>query len=358
MAFLRTNSLCFFLFTVLLSFSTFFTDARRFEVGGSGAWVPNPPENYGSWAGKSRFLVHDTLYFSYAKGMDSVLEVNKADYDGCNTKNPIKKVDDGASEISLERSGPFYFISGNEDNCKKGQKLTVVVLSVRTPSPPQAAAPGNSPPGSMPPTSSSHVSPATSPPAHTPPKSSSPVTPSSAPVTSPPGSMPPKSSSHVSPATSPPAHMPPKSTSPVSPSSAPVTSPPGSMPPKSSSPVSPSSAPVNSPPGSMPPKSSSAKSPATSPPGSMAPKSSSHMSPATSPPRTMPPKSSSPDAPSGSAMGPSGDAPSGSAMGPSASGNITSPSEAPGEEKASANGMAVMSVTTVLSLVIAMFMSA
>ncbi|KAG2263074.1 hypothetical protein Bca52824_070153 [Brassica carinata] len=61
MAFLRTNSLCFFLFTVLLSFSTFFTDARRFEVGGSGAWVPNPPENYGSWAGKSRFLVHDTL---------------------------------------------------------------------------------------------------------------------------------------------------------------------------------------------------------------------------------------------------------------------------------------------------------
>ncbi|KAJ4871089.1 Early nodulin-like protein 2 [Raphanus sativus] len=163
--------------------------------------------------------------------MDSVLEVNKADYDGCNTKNPIKKVDDGESEISLERSGPFYFISGNEDNCKKGQKLTVVVLSVRNPAPPQAPAPGNSPPGSMPPKSSSPVSPATSPPAPTPPKSSTPVSP----AISPPAHTPPKSSSPVSPATSPPGQMPPKSPTPVSPSSAPVTSPPGSMAPKSSS---------------------------------------------------------------------------------------------------------------------------
>ncbi|CAL9233959.1 unnamed protein product, partial [Arabidopsis halleri] len=29
------------------------------------------------------------------------------------------------------RFGPFYFISGNEDHCKKGQKLIVVVLAVR-----------------------------------------------------------------------------------------------------------------------------------------------------------------------------------------------------------------------------------
>ncbi|KAJ4871551.1 Early nodulin-like protein 2 [Raphanus sativus] len=302
MAFTKTKSLCFF--TFLLSFSTI-SVARRFGVGGSGAWVPNPPEDYGSWAGKGRFLVHDTLYFTYAKGADSVLEVSKADYDGCNTKNPIKRADDGNSEISLDRSGPFYFISGNEDNCKKGQKLTVVVLSVRTstPPPPQAATPENSPPGSMPPKSSSPVSPATSPPAPMPPKSSSsPVSPSSAPVTSPPGSMSPKSSSPVSPMTSPPSP----------PSSAPGSSPSGSMAPKSSSAVSPSLAPGESP------------SSISSSPSGMGP---------------------SGDAPSGSAMGPSGD-------GPSSSGGINAPAEAPGEKKSSANGMAVMSVTTVLSLVL------
>ncbi|AEE85353.1 putative protein [Arabidopsis thaliana] len=349
MTFLKMKSLSFF-FTILLSLSTLFTisNARKFNVGGSGAWVTNPPENYESWSGKNRFLVHDTLYFSYAKGADSVLEVNKADYDACNTKNPIKRVDDGDSEISLDRYGPFYFISGNEDNCKKGQKLNVVVISARIPSTaqsPHAAAPGSSTPGSMTPPggahspkSSSPVSPTTSPPgsttppggAHSP-KSSSAVSP----ATSPPGSMAPKSGSPVSPTTSPPA--PPKSTSPVSPSSAPMTSPPAPMAPKSSSTIPPSSAPMTSPPGSMAPKSSSpvSNSPTVSP--SLAPGGSTSSSPS--------------DSPSGSAMGPSGD-------GPSAAGDISTPAGAPGQKKSSANGMTVMSITTVLSLVLTIFLSA
>ncbi|KAL1203076.1 Early nodulin-like protein 2 [Cardamine amara subsp. amara] len=323
----------FLFFTILISFSTLFTisDARKFNVGGSGAWVPNPPENYDSWAGKSRFRVHDTLYFSYAKGSDSVLEVNKADFDGCNTMNPIKRMDDGASEVSLDRSGPFYFISGNEDNCKKGQKLAVVVLSVRSPStaqPPHAAAPGNSPPGSMAPP----VSPVTTPPGTMPPKSSSP----GSPTTSPPGSMAPKSSSPVSPTTSPPA--PPKSSTPVSPSSAPMTSPPAPMAPKSSSPVT-------TPSGARSPKSSSpvSNSPALSP----------SLAPAESPSSASSSPSDSPSAnsPSGSGMGPSGG-------GPSAAGDITTPGGAPGQPKASANGMAVMLVTTVLSLVLTIFLLA
>ncbi|CAH8318260.1 unnamed protein product [Eruca vesicaria subsp. sativa] len=323
MAFPITKSLCFFSF--LLAFSTV-SDARRYGVGGSGAWVPNPPEDYGSWAGKSRFLVHDTLYFTYAKGADSVLEVNKADYDGCNTKNPIKKADDGNSEMSLDRSGPFYFISGNKDNCKKGQKVTIVVISVRTSTPPGS---------SMPPKSSSPVSPMTSPPAPTPPKSSSPVSPSSAPVTSPPAPTPPKSASPGSPSSAP-ATSPPGSSSPVSPSSAPVTSPPGSMspmtsPPGSMSPMTsppspPSSSPGSSPSGSMAPKSSSAGSPSLAPGGSP--------SSISSPPSGMGPTG---DAPSGSAMGPSGD-------GPSSSGDINAPAGAPDEKKSSANGMTVMSV--------------
>jgi len=340
MAFQDTKTLSLF-FTILLSFTTLFTisAARKFQVGGTGAWVPNPPENYESWSGKSRFLIHDTLYFSYAKGMDSVLEVNKADFDGCNTKNPIKRVDDGDSEISLDRYGPFYFISGNEDNCKKGQKLTVVVISVKTTAPPpHAAAPGSSPSG-----------------AHSP-KSSSPVSP----TTSPPGSMAPKSSSSpVSPVTSPPGSMAPKSSSPVSPSSAPMSSPPGSMAPKSSSPVSPES----SPPAPQGPESSLPASPSSSPgssmPGSMAPKSSSTDSPSMAPVESPSSGSDSPSENSPPAPSPSG---SGMGMGPSAggpsSGDISSPAEAPGDKKASANGMSVMWVATVLSLVLTVFLSA
>jgi len=33
--------------------------------------------------------------------------------------------------VKLDRSGPFYFISGAEGHCEKGQKLVTVVLSVR-----------------------------------------------------------------------------------------------------------------------------------------------------------------------------------------------------------------------------------
>nr|DAD30768.1 TPA_asm: hypothetical protein HUJ06_009619 [Nelumbo nucifera] len=31
--------------------------------------------------------------------------------------------------FELDRLGPFYFISGTEENCQKGEKMTVVVLS-------------------------------------------------------------------------------------------------------------------------------------------------------------------------------------------------------------------------------------
>lgn len=70
--------------------------------------------------------------FKYKKGYDSVLEVNKEDFYGCKKGKPIQGLKDGESEIKLDRSGPFYFISGYADNCEKGQKLIVLVLSPRS----------------------------------------------------------------------------------------------------------------------------------------------------------------------------------------------------------------------------------
>lgn len=67
--------------------------------------------------------------FKYNKGSDSVLVVNNQDYYSCNTNNPILKLDGGNSIFKFDRSGPFFFISGNVENCQKGEKLIVVVLS-------------------------------------------------------------------------------------------------------------------------------------------------------------------------------------------------------------------------------------
>jgi hypothetical protein len=69
--------------------------------------------------------------WKYDGGKDSVLQVNKEDYANCNISNPIEEYKDGNTKVKLDRSGPFYFISGAKGHCEKGQKLTVVVISPR-----------------------------------------------------------------------------------------------------------------------------------------------------------------------------------------------------------------------------------
>ncbi|KAK4439177.1 Early nodulin-like protein 1 [Sesamum alatum] len=105
-----------------------------------------------------RFQVNDTLLFKYNKESDSVLVVNSQDYDNCNTANPILRLDDGNSVFKFDRSGPFFFITGNKSNCDKGQKLIIVVLAVRNrrsppraTSPSPAEAPASSPTSTSPP---------------------------------------------------------------------------------------------------------------------------------------------------------------------------------------------------------------
>ncbi|KAL8510209.1 hypothetical protein ACS0TY_017138 [Phlomoides rotata] len=139
----------------LTMFSSFLCSSfgYQFVVGGRDGWILNPSENYNNWAERNRFQVNDTLLFQYKKESNSVLVVNKDDYDKCNTGNPILKLEDGNSVFKFDRSGPFYFISGNKANCDQGQKLIIVVLAVRSPpqprpptvvSPPTAPSPNGS----------------------------------------------------------------------------------------------------------------------------------------------------------------------------------------------------------------------
>lgn len=50
-------------------------------------------------------------------------------YRSCNTSKPITKHGEGHTEIKLDHSGAFYFISGTKEHCEKGQKLATVVMS-------------------------------------------------------------------------------------------------------------------------------------------------------------------------------------------------------------------------------------
>ncbi|KAE9588563.1 putative cupredoxin [Lupinus albus] len=119
--------------------------ATKYYVGGNEGWLLKPNVSYNDWASKTRFIVNDTLYFKYQIGNDSVLVVNKEAYDSCNTTNPIHNMQKGDSETTLDRPGPFYFISGKVDHCKQGQKLVVVVINSDPNTPPSAPSPSHTP---------------------------------------------------------------------------------------------------------------------------------------------------------------------------------------------------------------------
>ncbi|KAL0330202.1 UNVERIFIED_CONTAM: Early nodulin-like protein 3 [Sesamum radiatum] len=125
----RTEAYSVFLLVCLfLSFS----EARDRLVGGkSDAWrIPSSEsDTLNHWAQKSRFLIGDSLVWEYDATKDSVLQVTKRDYVTCNTSSPIETYTGGSTKVKLEHSGPYYFISGAEGHCKKGQKLIVVVMS-------------------------------------------------------------------------------------------------------------------------------------------------------------------------------------------------------------------------------------
>ncbi|KAL2464348.1 1-acyl-sn-glycerol-3-phosphate acyltransferase [Forsythia ovata] len=127
MASLKTIFLCLEVVFVMCVLS----EAREFVVGGENKlWeVPSSFYEFNNWAQKIRFQIGDSLVLKYDSKTDSVLEVTEDDYKTCNKANPIKSYHDGETQIALEKSGPFFFISGAEEHCQKGQKLEVRVLS-------------------------------------------------------------------------------------------------------------------------------------------------------------------------------------------------------------------------------------
>lgn len=96
-----------------------------------------------------------------------MLVVTKDDYFSCNNKKPIQSLTDGESVFIFNLSGPYFFISGNADNCNKGQRLIVVVMAVRNKTQHHEAPPSHSPVSSPLPASSPQPT-ASSPPSSVP----------------------------------------------------------------------------------------------------------------------------------------------------------------------------------------------
>ncbi|AED93398.1 Early nodulin-like protein 3 [Arabidopsis thaliana] len=127
----RTLVATFFLIFFLL---TNLVCSKEIIVGGkTSSWkIPSSPsESLNKWAESLRFRVGDTLVWKYDEEKDSVLQVTKDAYINCNTTNPAANYSNGDTKVKLERSGPYFFISGSKSNCVEGEKLHIVVMSSR-----------------------------------------------------------------------------------------------------------------------------------------------------------------------------------------------------------------------------------
>ncbi|XP_075503233.1 LOW QUALITY PROTEIN: early nodulin-like protein 21 [Primulina tabacum] len=119
----------FITFVCVLELSLQMGSCFQFQAANRAGWAV-PPANqtdlYNEWASRERFEVGDTVRFKYKK--DSVMEVNKTEYNECNSSRPNFFSNKGDTIYTLDRSGFFYFISGATGHCERGQRMIVWVI--------------------------------------------------------------------------------------------------------------------------------------------------------------------------------------------------------------------------------------
>ncbi|XP_078433311.1 early nodulin-like protein 13 [Wolffia australiana] len=125
---------------VFLSLLSTLAAATDLLVGGAASAWTTSPQLLNRWAESKRFQVGDSLVWKEG----SVLEVSREGYVACNRSRPLEELAGGGT-VKLARSGPHYFIAGEEGACEKGVKLVVVVMAERSrraaPASPPAEAP-------------------------------------------------------------------------------------------------------------------------------------------------------------------------------------------------------------------------
>ncbi|KAG6398355.1 hypothetical protein SASPL_139813 [Salvia splendens] len=117
--------------------------AVRYIVGGNKGWTQGV--NYTIWAQDKKFYHDDWLFFVYDRNQMNVLEVNKTDYESCNTDHPLHNWTTGAGRdvVPLNVTKTFYFVSG-KGYCYGGMKVAIHVEK-GAPPPAVSAVKSNSP---------------------------------------------------------------------------------------------------------------------------------------------------------------------------------------------------------------------
>jgi len=152
--------------------------------------------NYSQWEAQNTYKVGDTLLFVYLASDHTVLEVNKADYDACNTATPIKTYTGGRSVVPISQAGNHWYICGTIGHCPTmAFGITVTAAAAAPPPVPTKSTPPKTAPAPSPTHSTPKTAPAPSP-THSTPKTApapSPSTVLSPSTVSPPPASPPAS---------------------------------------------------------------------------------------------------------------------------------------------------------------------
>ncbi|GLJ24941.1 hypothetical protein SUGI_0477340 [Cryptomeria japonica] len=97
-------------------------------VGDDRGW--DLASDFKGWASRKIFHVGDNLWFAYASFEQSVLELkSREEFENCDVSNPIKIYDGGIDVVPLIEMGDRYFTSGNAEECQRGMKVHINVLS-------------------------------------------------------------------------------------------------------------------------------------------------------------------------------------------------------------------------------------
>ncbi|KAL6131791.1 PREDICTED: mavicyanin [Fragaria vesca subsp. vesca] len=132
---------------VALGFALTCYAATTYTVGGNSGW--DISTDLPTWASDKKFVVGDVLWFQYSSS-NSVNQVTKENYEGCNTTNVVKSYTGGNTTVTLTRPGDWYFVSGNKLYCLGGMKLQVPVQGNQLSYAPASAPQSSTGPSSLP----------------------------------------------------------------------------------------------------------------------------------------------------------------------------------------------------------------
>ncbi|ESW32132.1 hypothetical protein PHAVU_002G295800 [Phaseolus vulgaris] len=99
-----------------------------YVVGDKLGWnIPSQTGFFDDWAKNKTFVVGDELLFQYHPGLNTVVMVDKEDYENCATMRIIRSFINGNSPVVLDKPGDNYFFSSIGKHCENGVKLHIVV---------------------------------------------------------------------------------------------------------------------------------------------------------------------------------------------------------------------------------------